>query len=106
MERETSNNPLRLVCGLLTGFAFATCAHYMMGVFDVMYLFSAMVGSLGYFLVVGGNFHPLFYFILVAPYMFFGVPVVMAKLGWDGEDSRCARAGGVEFRGRSRNKYD
>lgn len=72
--RETSSHPLRLFLGLGFGYFTGFLAHSAMGVFDVLCVFSTTAGSLGFLLVVGSNFHPLFYFLTAPLVLFFGTP--------------------------------
>ena len=71
----------------------------MFDVFDVLCLMSTMLGSLGYFLVVGGSFTPVVYFVTAPVFLNFGLPQIEKKMGWD-KGSNTRNHG---FSGRARN---
>ena len=54
--------------------------HYALGPADVFCVLSTGFGSLGYFFVVGGNFHPLFYFCAAPLFLNFMLPYVEEKI--------------------------
>ena len=103
VTRETSNHPLRLIFGLLFGFFAGTVCHWMFGVFDVLCVLSTILGSLGYFLVVGGSFTPAVYFVTAPIFLNFGLPVIEKKMGWEDVSTSAGRGGAAGFTGRARN---